>query len=55
MVARSLESASVTLPAPVYPKYFAVSVNYQVARSLGMSVGEEAQIYKQLQAEAGTE
>jgi putative ABC transport system substrate-binding protein len=55
MVARALESASVTLPAPVYPKYFAVSVNYQVARSLGMSVGEEAQIYKQLQAEAGTE
>lgn len=55
MLARVLESASPALPAPVYPKYFAVSVNYQVARSLGMNVGEEAQIYSQLQLEAGSE
>lgn len=55
MLARALESGSLALPAPSYPKYFAVSVNYQVARSLGMSVGEEAQIYHQLQLEAGSE
>lgn len=55
VVARAFESASVVLPVPSFPKYFAVSVNYQVARSLGMSVGEESQIYSQLQLESGSE
>lgn len=36
------------LPPPEYPKYFSVSVNYQVARSLGISVGDESVLYQKL-------
>ena len=37
------------LPPPKYPLYFSVSVNYQVAKSLGYSVGDESAIIKRLQ------
>ncbi len=33
------------LPPPQYPKYFSVSVNYQVARSMGIEVDNEAVLY----------
>ncbi len=36
------------LPAPQFPKYFSVSVNYQVARSLGIEIEDEAAIHRQL-------
>jgi len=37
-----------TLPTPHYPKYFSVAVNYQVARSLGMSLADEQTLHSQL-------
>lgn len=46
---RALEENMVLLPPPGYPKYYSVSVNYQVARSLGISVGDEADILQRLQ------
>lgn len=46
---RALGGKVVLLPPPEYPKYFSVSVNYQVARSLGISVGDEADILQRLQ------
>lgn len=36
------------LPPPEYPKYFSVSVNYQVARSLGISISDESVLYQKL-------
>ncbi|MBZ0092012.1 MAG: hypothetical protein K8F27_07300 [Sulfuricellaceae bacterium] len=36
------------LPAPQFPKYFSVSVNYQVARSLGIEIEDEAALHGQL-------
>lgn len=46
---RALGGKVVLLPPPEYPKYFSVSVNYQVARSMGISVGDEADILQRLQ------
>lgn len=36
------------LPPPQYPKYFSVSVNYQVARSMGIEVDNEAVLYDKI-------
>lgn len=41
-------SAGRGLPPPQYPKYFAVSINYQVARSMGIEVENEAVLYDRL-------
>lgn len=46
---RALGGKVALLPPPEYPKYFSVSVNYQVARSMGISVGDEAGILQRLQ------
>lgn len=43
------------LPPPEYPKYFSVSVNYQVARSLGISVSDETVLYQKLKRTVGAE
>jgi putative tryptophan/tyrosine transport system substrate-binding protein len=43
------------LPSPAYPKYFSVGVNYQVARSLSLSVGDEATLYQKLKRAAEPE
>lgn len=48
MALRVLGGRPVWLPAPEYPRYFSVSVNYQVARSLGLSVGDEAALLRSL-------
>lgn len=40
-VIQILASPQIKLPAPQYPKEFAVAVNYQVARSLGLSIDSE--------------
>jgi len=38
------------LPAPQYPRYFAVSVNHTVARSLGISLDDDATLASKLAA-----
>jgi ABC-type uncharacterized transport system substrate-binding protein len=48
VVSRVLVSRPAWLPPPEYPKYFSVSVNYQVARSLGLSIGDEAVLLQKL-------
>ncbi len=37
-ISNALSNPSIRLPAPAYPAYFSVSVNEQVARSLGLAV-----------------
>lgn len=49
IVMRALAGKVVMLPPPEHPKYFSVSVNYQVARSLGLSVGGEMDMLHRLQ------
>lgn len=44
----ALHSASVTLPVPQFPKYFSVTVNRQVARSLGLTLPTDAELHTQL-------
>lgn len=43
-----LDSGAGVLPGPIYPKYFSVSVNQSVARSLGISLPDEAVIIRQM-------
>lgn len=44
----ALNGATVRLPAPAHPVYFEVSINDQVARSLGFSLPSEAELEKRL-------
>ncbi|MBZ0106358.1 MAG: hypothetical protein K8H84_12110 [Sulfuricella denitrificans] len=48
VVLRALGSRSLWLPPPEYPRYFSVSVNYQVARSLGLSLTDETSLLQKL-------
>lgn len=48
IVRQALASQQNLLPEPQYPKYFSVDINRQVARSLGINVGEENLIYEKL-------
>lgn len=48
IVLRVLANRPTWLPPPEYPKYFSVSVNYQVARSLGLSIGDELFLLQKL-------
>jgi ABC-type uncharacterized transport system substrate-binding protein len=48
VVLRVLGSRATWLSAPEYPKYFSVSVNYQVARSLGLSISDETVLLQHL-------
>jgi len=43
-------SGTSSLPPPQYPEYFSVTVNRQVARSLGFTIGEEEKLATQLEA-----
>lgn len=47
-VSSALNSPAVRLPASAYPFYFEISINDQVARSLGFSLPSEAELEKQL-------
>ncbi len=47
-VNNALQTATLRLPAPAYPAYFSVSINQQVARSLGIAVPSEAELEKRL-------
>ena len=44
----ALNGATLRLPAPAHPEYFEVSINDQVARSLGFSLPSEAELEKRL-------
>ena len=48
-----VQAKTLMLPPPQYPKYFTVSVNYQVARSLGLTIEDEATLLQRIKA--GTE
>lgn len=48
VIQRMLAAKTWHLPIPEYPKYFSVSVNYQVARSLSLNVGDEAALFQKL-------
>lgn len=48
IILRVLANRPAWLPPPEYPKYFSVSVNYQVARSLGLSIGDEMSLLQKL-------
>lgn len=43
------------LPPPQYPKYFSIGVNYQVARSMGIEVDNEAVLYDKVRRAAEQE
>lgn len=47
-VSRAIQSVPVNLPPPAYPAYFSVSVNEQVARSLGFTLPPAAELEKRL-------
>jgi len=53
LLVRLMQAKTLTLPSPQYPKYFSVSVNYQVARSLGLTIESEAALLERIKA--GTE
>jgi len=44
----ALVTVPVHLPAPSYPAYFSISINEQVARSLGFTLPSEAELEKRL-------
>jgi ABC-type uncharacterized transport system substrate-binding protein len=47
----AVQTLPVRLPPPAYPAYFSVSVNDQVARSLGFALPKEAELEKRLGGE----
>lgn len=53
LLVRLAQAKTLALPPPQYPKYFSISVNYQVARSLGLSIESEAALLERIKA--GTE
>jgi len=53
MVLAALASAPLRLPPPRHPSYFSVSVNYQVARALGLNLPAEESLVRELQRQEG--
>ena len=47
-VTHALDSSTPRLPPPAYPAYFSISINEQVARSLGFALPSEAELEKRL-------
>ena len=45
------ESGEGAMPGIIYPKYFSIAINRSVARSLGISLPEEADIVRQIRQE----
>lgn len=50
LLVRLAQAKSFTLPPAQYPKHFSVSVNYQVARSLGLTIEDEAALLERIKA-----
>lgn len=48
LIRQLLRKREYRLPAPQFPKYFSVSINYQVARSMGISLESEAVIERKI-------
>jgi ABC-type uncharacterized transport system substrate-binding protein len=48
-IKNALQGGTVRLPPPAYPSYFSVSINDQVARSLGFTLPSEADLEKRLE------
>lgn len=48
MAIRVIQKADAPLPSPQYPKYFSVTVNRQVARSLGLTLPSDPELHTQL-------
>jgi len=53
LLVQLVQAKTLMLPPPQYPKYFTVSVNYQVARSLGLTIEDEATLLQRIKV--GTE
>lgn len=47
---RASQGKQLALPEPQYPKYFSISVNYQVGRSLGLQLEDEATLLERVKA-----
>ena len=52
IIQRYLQAGGGALPPPQYPEYFSVSVNYQVARSLGLVLDDEATLLERIKVSA---
>lgn len=52
IILKQFESTNTHLSEPVYPRYFSVSINPQVARSLGFNLPSERELERRL-AEVG--
>lgn len=50
-IGNAIQGGAVRLPPPAYPSYFSVSINDQVARSLGFTLPSEADLEKRLAGE----
>lgn len=48
-IGSAMQGGTVRLPPPAYPSYFSVSINDQVARSLGFTLPPEADLEKRLE------
>jgi ABC-type uncharacterized transport system substrate-binding protein len=55
LVLQLFRSGTVTLPAPQFPKYFSISVNSQVARSMGIAIDAENVLHDRLLTTGGQE
>lgn len=55
LIGRQGSTKPSSLPAAQYPKYFSVSVNYQVARSLGLAIEDEATLLERIKASSERE
>lgn len=55
LILKMSKASGVVLPAPQYPKYFSVSVNTQVARSMGIAIEDENVLRDRLIAGEGHE
>lgn len=47
-IIKMVRGNSIVLPSPQYPQTFSISINRQVARSLGIAVDEESVLYEKL-------
>lgn len=48
LIKTAVRSSPVTLPPSQFPKYFSVTINRQVARSLGLTLPKDAELHTQL-------
>jgi len=52
LLVQLVQAKTLMLPPSQYPKYFTVSVNYQVARSLGLTIEDEATLLQRIKVGA---